>query len=67
MLMEKKTISIAAWAKRHGVSRARAYQWITAGRLRFVRVNREVLAVYADEPRPDALPAGAPRKNKGEE
>jgi predicted site-specific integrase-resolvase len=60
--METKTISIAAWAKRAGVSRQRAYQWVTAGRLRFVRVRKTVINIYADEPRPDAMAAGRPRK-----
>lgn len=56
-----KTISIIAWAKKNGVTRQRVYQWITAGRLKFIRENSVVLKIPEDEPRPDAISHGRPR------
>lgn len=62
--MKTKLLTVAAWAKKNGITRQRAYIYITAGRLKFKRVNVKEIRIDESEPMPEEMPSGAPRKLK---
>ena len=60
MITDRKTISIMKACELVGVSRRTIYNWISAGKVEYVRTAGGSIRIFADTLWRDAAPAAAP-------